>query len=207
MIDVPEVMEVHREVTDLDTLPTCDSCHMSWPCEPYELAVALQQAQVVGVMAWHVGVDIAGDRAAAIRAMERDWAAWQELARRYNAVVARAEAAEQRVAELTELCHSSLDIFEGTLGPCDADCECIIHTLEAALAEHSESQPHRHTYGPCEAVDKRVAELEAALTEIVYVDRGYGWYCRECGMNRDGSHADGCRLEAALAGHTDSEGT
>ena len=134
MIDPAEVMEEHEtyRVPYLND-GCCYECAEPWPCEAYQLAAALQQAQAAHI----------------------------DVAKQFRKERKRRKAAEKGLME--------------------ADTE---------IGEQA----------------KRVVELGAALREIVYVDRGYGWYCRECGMNRDGSHADGCRLEAAIAGHTDSEG-
>jgi len=37
--------------------------------------------------------------------------------------------------ELYEAIKSSMEYLDATIGPCDADCECILHGLHAALAK------------------------------------------------------------------------
>ena len=66
VIDPTEVMEEHEtyRVPYLND-GRCYECAEPWPCEVYQLAAALQQAQA---------------------AMERDWAAWQELAKAVHPV-------------------------------------------------------------------------------------------------------------------------
>lgn len=39
----------------------------------------------------------------------------------------------QSSADLREAAAAALEYLEGTLGPCDSDCECVIHPLKVAL--------------------------------------------------------------------------
>ena len=47
------------------------------------------------------------------------------------------------IEELLAACESALGVFEDMLGPdCDEDCECILHTLRAAI-DHARAETHQ----------------------------------------------------------------
>ena len=41
----------------------------------------------------------------------------------------------QQAQPLLDCAESSLELFETMLGPCDGDCECIIHPLRSVIAK------------------------------------------------------------------------
>ncbi len=41
-------------------------------------------------------------------------------------------------ATLRAACEAALDIFKDIFEPCEPDCDCIIHTLDAAIAKATE---------------------------------------------------------------------